>query len=99
MRTRYNVRDADATLIITHGALHGGSRFTRDEADTQDKPWLHVDLNKLSKDKAVTAIREWLADLDGETLNVAGPRDSSDAKISRATREIIRAILKEFATS
>lgn len=93
VRTRHNVRDADATLIITHGDLHGGSRYTRDEADLQGKPFLHVNLDKMSVDKAVKAIRTWLDDLDGDTLNVAGPRASADPKIYKATKQIVMALL------
>lgn len=93
-RTRQNVRDSDATLILTHGELHGGSRFTRDEAESQGKPYQHVDLNHYTIDEAVEIIRDWLSGLEGETLNVAGPRASSDPKIYKATKEIVKAILK-----
>ena len=93
-RTRFNVRDSDATLILTHGELHGGSRFTRDEAESQGKPYQHVDLNHYTIDEAVELIRDWLEGLDGTTLNVAGPRESSDPKIYKATKEIVRGILK-----
>lgn len=93
-RTRQNVLDADATLILSHGELHGGSRFTRDEADARGKPCLHVDLDQHSIKDAVEMIREWLADVEGKTLNVAGPRASSDPKIYKATKEIVKAILK-----
>lgn len=93
-RTRHNVRDSDATLIISHGELHGGSRYTRDSVGELGKPWLHVDLDKVSFDDAVDVIREWLSGLDGDTLNVAGARESSDPKIYKATKQIVTAILR-----
>ena len=93
-RTRYNVRDSDATLIITHGELHGGSRFTREMAEEMGKPFMHVDLEDLPHDLAVTMIREWLAPLEGERLNVAGPRESSDGRIYKAAKKIITDLLK-----
>jgi hypothetical protein len=93
-RTRHNVRDSDATLIVTHGELHGGSRFTRDQAEELDKPYMHVDLDQLPHDVAVTMIREWLEPLEGEKLNVAGPRESSDGKIYKAVKKIITDLLK-----
>jgi hypothetical protein len=96
-RTRHNVRDSDATLIITHGELHGGSRFTRDMAQELGKPFMHVDLDQLPHDLAVTMIREWLAPLDGERLNVAGPRESSDGKIYKAVKKIVTDLLKNDA--
>src|SRR5262245_24084952 len=93
-RTRHNVRDSDATLIITHGELHGGSRFTRDVAEEMGKPFVHIDLEKLPHDLAVTMIREWLEPLEGETLNVAGPRESRDGRIYKAVKKIITDLLK-----
>jgi hypothetical protein len=93
-RTRYNVRDSDATVIITHGELHGGSRFTREMAEELGKPFMHVDLEELPHHLAVTMIREWLSPLEGEKLNVAGPRESSDGKIYKAVKKIITDLLK-----
>jgi len=93
-RTRYNVRDSDATLIITHGELHGGSRFTREMAEELGKPFMHLDLEPLPHHLAVTMIREWLAPLEGERLNVAGPRESSDGRIYKAVKKIITDLLK-----
>lgn len=93
-RTRHNVRDSDATLIISHGDLHGGSRFTRDVAEELGKPYMHIDLEKLPHDLAVTMIREWLEPLEGEALNVAGPRESSDGRIYKAVKTILTDLLK-----
>jgi hypothetical protein len=93
-RSRYNVRDSDATLIISHGELHGGSRFAREVAEELGKPFMHVDLEKLPHPLAVTMIREWLEPLEGERLNVAGPRESSDGKIYKAVKKIITDLLK-----
>ncbi|BCT68707.1 hypothetical protein NNRS527_02311 [Nitrosospira sp. NRS527] len=42
-RTQWNVRDSDATLIITPAAeLTGGSQFTQEWAQKIDRPCLHV---------------------------------------------------------
>ena len=98
-RTRHNVRDSDATLIITHGELHGGSRFTRDVAEETGMPWIHINLDELPHDLAVTMIREWLEALQGERLNVAGPRESSDGSIYSAVKKIMKTILKGDASS
>ena len=88
-RTRWNVRDADATLILSHGPLTGGSKFTEAIARETGQPVLHVDLALLSRDEAVASIRAWLAPLAGRTLNVAGPRASNDPAIYEETRDII----------
>lgn len=93
-RTRWNVRDADATLIFSHGPLTGGSSLTRSIACSSDKPFLHVDLSEIDAEDAVAAVREWLADHGVETLNVAGPRASGDPAIYDATRAILRDVLE-----
>jgi hypothetical protein len=88
-RTRWNVRDSDATLILSHGPLTGGSKFTEWIARSLGKPVLHVDLSNASIGEAVDEVRAWLADLDGATLNVAGPRASNDPAIYDKTKEIL----------
>jgi Circularly permutated YpsA SLOG family len=93
-RTRWNVRDSDATLILSHGALTGGSKLTELLARAWNKPALHVDLSIMSASDAVVAIRAWLADVDGETLNVAGPRASGDPSIYHDTKEIVTTLLE-----
>jgi len=45
-RTAQNVNDGDGTLIVSHGALSGGSAFTRTVAQRLGKPMLHLDLAK-----------------------------------------------------
>jgi hypothetical protein len=92
-RTRWNVRDADATLILSHGPLTGGSKLTELIADELNKPVLHVDLATTPARDAVEAIRAWLAGVAGETLNVAGPRASGDSAIYVDTKELIAILL------
>ena len=48
--------------------------MTEGFAREMGKPVLHVDLSTMSIGEAVVAIGEWLSGLEGETLNVAGPR-------------------------
>src|SRR5262245_42174345 len=44
VRTALNVRDSDATVIVSHGPLAGGSLLTLEEAGRIGKPVFHVDL-------------------------------------------------------
>jgi hypothetical protein len=83
-RTEWNVRDTDATLILSRGALSGGSALTERLARRFAKPYLHVDLAALSPDEAIARITGWLDDIDGAVLNVAGPRRSNDAESIRS---------------
>jgi hypothetical protein len=92
-RTRLNVQDADATLILSHGPLSGGSKLTQDIAGSLGKAVRHVDLGVTSIDNAVSETRAWLATVEGETLNVAGPRASNDGEIYEKTREVITQLI------
>ncbi len=81
VRTRLNVANSEATLIISHGKLAGGSALTANFARELDKPLLHIDLAKMSADAAAERIRIWLGGLEVCDLNVAGPRASKDPEI------------------
>ncbi|WP_090458223.1 putative molybdenum carrier protein [Nitrosospira sp. Nsp1] len=77
-RTQWNVRDSDATLIITPAAeLTGGSLLTQEWAQKINRPCLHV--------YRCNEWREWIRIFFGTNstsiLNVAGPRSSGAAGI------------------
>ena len=77
-RTRWNVRNSDGTLIISRSeALTGGSAYTARCAGRLARPWLHA---HPGADDA-QAIRAFLEQHRIRTLNVAGPRASTDAGI------------------
>lgn len=89
LRTVLNVRDSDATLILSHGPLTGGSLLTAREAITTGRPLLHLDLDQLSLGEAATRLRTWLQKLRPNILNVAGPRASHDSGIAAATERVL----------
>ena len=93
IRTSLNVRDSNATLIVSRGALSGGSYFTLAEASRLGRPLLHIDLAQRPVSDAATAIREWLRALDDCVLNVAGPRASEDPEIGRLVYTLVRDVL------
>jgi hypothetical protein len=93
VRTTSNVRESDATLIVSHGSLTGGSVVTLEEARRRGKPVLHVDLQKLAPKSAAVQLGQWLADVSPRILNVAGPRASEDATIFRAVVVLLRSAL------
>jgi Circularly permutated YpsA SLOG family len=88
-RTEQNVIDSEGTLILSHGRLTGGSEYTRKMAVKQGRPWLHVDLTRMSAFQAARSIGEWLAEQGIGVLNVAGPRASKDPRIYEATRGVL----------
>jgi hypothetical protein len=93
VRTALNVRDSDATLIVSRGLLSGGSRLTFEEAKRLRRPVLHLDLARLSPAQAIAELREWLEAVEPVTLNVAGPRASHDAGIGAQVATLLRAVL------
>ena len=92
-RTARNVRDSDATLIVSHGPLEGGSRLTLDEATRAGKPRLHLDLAALPLTSASARLADWLAEVRPRVLNVAGARASEDPRIAADTTALLEAAL------
>jgi len=75
-RTEWNVRDSDATLILTWGVPAGGTKWTIECAENQKKPFLIFDIESpVGKDEA-EKFHRWLENNSVRTLNVAGPRES-----------------------
>ena len=93
-RTALNVRDSDATLILSHGPLSGGSALTHHLAHSGDKPLLHLDLAALGRPQATGMLTDWLCEHQPAILNIAGARASEDPEIYAATREVLRAALR-----
>jgi hypothetical protein len=94
VRTKLNVRDSDATLIISCGPLSGGSRLTFEEATRLGRPRLHLDLSSKSDADAGEQVRAWLVHVRPTILNVAGPRASGDAGIGERAAVILREALR-----
>lgn len=79
-RTEWNVRDSDATVIITvHPVLLGGSKLTRKFARRWNRPCLH--LHSEMEAAPADVWRDFLEEHFIETLNIAGPRESTDKRI------------------
>ena len=91
-RTRWNVRDSDGTLIVSRAAkLSGGSAYTARCAERMGRPWQHV---HPGADDA-ESIRSFLEQHRIRTLNIAGPRVSTDPAIY----EYVLCVLERFAGS
>jgi len=93
VRTTLNVRDSDATLIVSHGPVQCGSLLTLEEARRLGRSVLHIDLSVTTQVSATTQLSEWLRSVDPSILNVAGPRASEDASIYGSVSELLRAAL------
>lgn len=85
-RTIWNIRDTDATLILTRGPLIGGTALTASAAAELHKPLLVVDLGD---EDEPAAVRRWIENHGLEVLNVAGPRESERPGIYDETRTFL----------
>lgn len=91
-RTEKNVIDSDGTLIISHGKLTGGSKYTMEMVVLHGKPNLHIDLDRNPAFHAAQQINRWINESQIETLNVAGPRASKDPKIYKAVFDLLETV-------
>lgn len=91
-RTEWNVRDSDGTVIFTVSPkLTGGSALTRERADEYGKPWLH--LSKLRDgNSALAKLGQFLKRNKIKTLNVAGPRLSTEPEARAFAIQVLEAV-------
>ena len=90
-RTRRNVGDSDATLILAPGPLSGGTGLAAETAAAQGKPCLVAD--PLISVPDAQFVADWLAENEVRVLNVAGPRESAQPGIYRAAADFLAQVL------
>ncbi len=88
-RTEKNILTADGTLIFSFGPLSGGSALTQALAIRHAKPFLHIDFEHLTAEKAIEAIEQWLRNEKIDTVNIAGSRASSEPRIYQAVYSLL----------
>jgi hypothetical protein len=92
-RTRWNVRDADATIIISLSeTLSGGSLLTRQIAEELGRPWLHLWPSQSIKQLG-RHLAEFVTEHRVRVLNVAGPREAEGTELREFVREVLTAAL------
>ncbi|WNJ99643.1 putative molybdenum carrier protein [Thalassospiraceae bacterium LMO-JJ14] len=96
MRTRQNVIDSDATLMLTRGEPAGGTADTFAVAQELKKPYHIIDLKRTHSPLA--ALR-WLEAKKPAVLNVAGPRESEAPGIYDETVLVLSHLLQLAAGS
>ncbi|MEM7015317.1 MAG: putative molybdenum carrier protein [Verrucomicrobiota bacterium] len=88
VRTKWNVRDSDATVIFTIGSqLTGGSKLTAEFAREFTKPWLHI--SSVATPDPTMALRRFIDENFVQILNVAGPRDSTEPQVAEFVRDTL----------
>jgi Circularly permutated YpsA SLOG family len=101
-RTKWNVRDSDATAIFTlTPELHGGTALTREIAERLGKPWLHLvgdDLSSATIAASATRLVAFLAEHQVVRLNVAGPRASQAPLVANFVDQVLSAAWRSEST-
>ncbi len=95
-RTAWNIRDSDATLIISPQPLTGGTKLTAELAKRQPRPWLAVDPS--SDPDALTKAQAWLDQQQPGVLNIAGPRASKTPDHYRVAYDFLMRLFDPEAT-
>ncbi len=94
LRTEWNIRDSDATVIfsITQRPL-GGTRLTIELARHLNKPMVPLARQRSEVAAAAQELRELLAAHKVCRLNVAGPRASQEPEVAQFVRDVLHAAL------
>lgn len=92
-RTKLNIRDSDATLILIPGKntiITDGTILTRQELNLKNKRFLEIDLMN-SPD--MQTILNWIISNNIKVLNIAGPRESQYPGVYRLSCEFLEKLL------
>jgi hypothetical protein len=87
-RTRQNIIDSDATLILRGNHISRGTALTIRLCREHSKPFHCVPMSRIKMEK----IQDWLLDQRPVRLNIAGPRESSQSGVYEQSKRILRAM-------
>ena len=95
-RTKWNVRDSDATVVFSVARqTQGGTALTLELAERMGRPTLHLAREDFATDdgiaRAAAKLREFLVLQQIGRLNVAGLRASQEPEIAAFVREVLEA--------
>ncbi len=109
VRTEWNVRDSDGTLILVLDEISSGTRLTADAAKSHGKPLQIEHLARPERSGLLTSensieeqaesVVEWIRHHKIRVLNVAGPRGSSSKLIYPKARGFLELVLSRLQTS
>lgn len=85
-RTEWNVRDSDATLVVTRGQPSPGTALTIELARRFEKPCLVVHTNEAPSEQTLLT---WVTAHHIRVLNVAGPREGKSPGIYHAASQLL----------
>ncbi len=94
-RTEYNVRDSDATLVLSPaGQEHDkGTNWTLTCTRKYDKPYIVIDPYLPNAEQLVM---NWFKRNSIKVLNIAGPSEKNAPGVSKQTYRLLRSVLIRF---
>jgi len=93
VRTGYNVRESNASLLIYCGVLQGGTAYAVEMARHQGKPVMAIDMEN---PPAPTEVSEWIHELALTTLHIGGQREASAPGVYTRAYIYIRHCLEDY---
>jgi hypothetical protein len=93
-RTRRNIVESDATLIISNGKLSGGTLLTANYAKQIGRPVFIFELSPFFIDSTFENLSDFLEGNQVQTLNVAGPRASQWDKAYDNAKHIVKQLIR-----
>ncbi|MDO4897153.1 MAG: putative molybdenum carrier protein [Moraxella sp.] len=97
-RTRQNVMDSDATVIIYHAQItpKSGTELTLKTCISQHKPYLLIDMNVFDVAVASMYVIDFIKKYQISTLNFGGSRGSLMPTIHAYTQKVVEQAIERF---
>ena len=99
-RTKWNVRDSDATLILCLGEPFGGTALTIKHCEKLGKPFYVHRLNSkygtYIDGEDFSSVVYWLNCLNIEVLNVAGPREGKHSPVYDQAHSYLNGVFRQL---
>ncbi len=88
-RTKRNVKDSDGTMIVYYEYPSGGTEQTIAFCISEHKPYLLIDAQELSANRAAEKLLSFVIERSIRILNVAGPRAGGEPRGYDFTKSVL----------
>lgn len=93
-RTKRNVIDSDGTVIIYFAYPSGGTEQTITFCIGEKKPYVLIDAEELTVERASGKIQTFIDQYSISILNIAGPRAGGEPRAYEYARKVIFSVLQ-----
>ena len=94
VRSEFNIKGSDGTLMIYRGELHGGTAYAVELAKHLDRPVLTLNLEQTP---SVASIIDWIKNHNIKTLHIGGQREINNPGIYAQAYTLINALCRAAA--